>query len=85
MPTFIVESYGADGAIADQLARAERVTELSVDIRYIRTTVMPADQVLLHFFEAPSSEGLREAVGVLDLGCDRIVEVLESADHRSTG
>ncbi len=81
MPTFVVESYAPAGAIGDQRVRAERAAELGRGITYTRTTVVPADQVLLHQFEAASSAVLREAVAAAGLGCDRIVEVLEIADH----
>ena len=78
MPTFIVESYGADGAAADQRGRAELAAELGTGISYIRTTIVPGDQTLLHLFEATSLDNLREAVSVASLECDRIVEVVEA-------
>ena len=78
MPTFIVESYGADGVAADQRGRAELAAELGTGISYIRTTIVPGDQTLLHLFEATSSDALREAVTVAALECDRIVEVVET-------
>ena len=78
MPTFIVESYGADSVVADQRGRAELAAELGTGISYIRTTIVPGDQTLLHLFEATSSDALREAVTVAALECDRIVEVVES-------
>jgi hypothetical protein len=80
MPTFIVESYAADSDVADQRARARRASELGPEVTYIRTTVMPSDQVVLHQFEAASAAGLRQAVSAAELDCDRIVEVLELGD-----
>lgn len=79
MPTFIVESYGAAGAVADQRARAELIPRLGTGISYIRTTIVPGDQTLLHVFEAASPEALRDAVATAALECDRIVEVVEAA------
>jgi hypothetical protein len=79
MPTFIVESYGAAAAVAEQRARAEAAARLGVGVSYIRTTIVPADQTLLHVFEATSSEALGEAVAIAALECDRIVEVVEAA------
>jgi hypothetical protein len=79
MPTFIVESYGAAGAVADQRARAELIPALGTGISYIRTTIVPGDQTLLHVFEATSPEALRDAVAMAALECDRIVEVVEAA------
>ena len=78
MPTFIVESYSAAGAVADQRARAELIPRLGTGISYIRTTIVPDDQTLLHVFEATSPEALRDAVASAALECDRIVEVVEA-------
>lgn len=78
MPTFIVESYGADRAVVDQRERAEQAGRLRTGIRYVRTTIVPGDETLLHLFEAVSAEALREAVAMAALGCDRIVEVVET-------
>ena len=78
MPTFIVESYGAAGAVADQRARAELIPRLATGISYVRTTIVPGDQTLLHVFEASSPEALRDAVAIAALECDRIVEVVEA-------
>lgn len=84
MPTYIVESYAADGAVADQRDRAARAAQAGSGIRYVRTTFVPGDQVVLHLFEAASSEALRDAVDLAQLDCDRMVEVLESAEHGVT-
>jgi hypothetical protein len=79
VPTYIVESYGADGAIADQRARAQLVAELGAGITNIRTPILPGDQTLLHLFEAASAEVLGDAVADAALDCDRIVEVMDAA------
>ena len=78
MPTYIVESYAPDSVIPDQRERAELAADPGTGIRYIRTTIVPGDQTLLHLFEATSADALQEAVRVAALGCDRIVEVLEA-------
>ena len=83
MPTFIVESYAAGGIVSDQQRRAELVTAMATGIRYVRTTIMPGDQTLLHLFEATSSDVLREAVLDAALECDRIVEVFETSPERT--
>ena len=83
MPTYIVESYATDGAVADQRDRAARAAAAGSGITYIRTTIVPGDESVLHLFEAVSSDALREAVRVAALDCDRIVEVVEAqADAR---
>jgi hypothetical protein len=79
VPTYIVESYGADGAIADQRARARLVAELGAGIRYVRTTFVPDDETVLHVFEAGSAEALRQAANGAELTVDRIVEAIEGS------
>lgn len=78
MPTYLVESYSSDDEATDQRKRAELAAELGPGIIYIRTTIVPGDQTLLHVFEAPTPDGLREAVAAASLDCDRIVEVVEA-------
>jgi hypothetical protein len=82
MPTFIVESYGAGAAVAEQRARARHTAELGPGIRYIRTTFLPGDETLLHLFEATSAEALRGAARHAELPCDRIVEAVEGEAER---
>ena len=82
MPTYIVESYATDAAVADQRARAARVGEVAVGVTYLRTTVVPGDQALLHLFEAASMDALEAAVRLAGLDCDRIVEVVEARPGR---
>jgi hypothetical protein len=90
MPSYVVESYAADSAAAveDARARARRTAELGTDVRYVRTTFLPADQTLLHVFEAPSAEELDRAGTLAALAFERIVvavERSESIDEREAG
>jgi hypothetical protein len=85
MSTYLVESYGAERAIADQRERAELAAELGTGVTYIRTTIVPGDETLLHLFEAASSDALREAVAVAALDFDRIVEVVEATSAPKDG
>jgi hypothetical protein len=78
MPTYLVESYGTDSTVGDQRVRAARAAAVGSGITYIRTTVVPGDETLLHLFEAASPEALQEAVEGVALDCDRIVEVTEA-------
>ena len=78
MARFIVESYGAESAVADQGHRAELAAQLGAGVLYIRTTIVPGDQTLLHLFEAPSADAVREAVAAAQLESDRIVDVVET-------
>ena len=79
MAMFIVESYAASDAVPEQQDRAARAAQAGSGIRYIRTTIVPGDQSVLHLFEATSTDALREAVRIAALDCDRIVEVVETA------
>jgi hypothetical protein len=86
MPTYIVESYATDSAVSDQRVRAARAAAVGSGITYIRTTVVPGDETILHLFEAGSPEALQEAVETVALDCDRIVEVTEAqAEARDAG
>lgn len=78
MPSYLVEAYLADSpaAFADVRARAHRAAERD-GVRYVRTTFLPVDEVVLHLFEAPSEEVVRRAVGRVDLPYERIVEAVE--------
>jgi hypothetical protein len=55
-------------------------------VRYVRTTFLPEDETLLHIFEAPSVEALRNAGRLVALAYERIVEALEiGAELQPTG
>jgi hypothetical protein len=79
VPTYLLESYSADraGALADARARAVRAAELGRGVRYLRTTFLPGDEMLLHAFEAPSPRALRRAAAQAALAYERIVEAVE--------
>jgi hypothetical protein len=79
MPSYLVESYAANGAVADARAQARRAAELGMDVRYVRTTFLPTDEVALHLFEAPSIAALRHAGNLAALRYERIVEALEGS------
>ena len=81
MPSYLVESYVATpAAVEDARAHARRAAELGERIRYIRTTFLPGDELVLHLFEAPSVSVLDEAGRRAALRFERIVEAEESAD-----
>ena len=81
MPSYVVESYAADsGAVVDDAQeRARRTEELGDGVRYVRTTFLPGDQTILHFFEAPSAEELDRAGKLAALPFERIVEAVEGS------
>ncbi|MFL5944735.1 MAG: hypothetical protein ACJ74C_04750 [Gaiellaceae bacterium] len=80
MPSYLVESYAANGAVAGERERARLTAELSTEIRYVRTTFLPDDETLLHLFEAPSLEALLRAGRRAALHYERIVEAQEEGE-----
>jgi hypothetical protein len=82
LPSYLVESYvaGTPAAVEDARARARRTAELGDRVRYVRTTFLPGDEIVLHLFEAPSASALDEAGRRAALRFERIVEAEESAE-----
>lgn len=85
MPSYLVESYngGSETAVADARERAQRAAELGVGVRYLRTTFLPGDETLLHFFEAPSAETLETAGRLASLEFERIVEAVDGSANEA--
>ena len=84
MPSYLVESYlarshGTD--LNDLAARARQAAEALAqegkNVRYLRSSFLPEDEVCLHWFEAPSAALVDEATQRAALVCDRIVEAVE--------
>ena len=87
MPHYLVESYLADSPAAVEDARecARSVENGEAGIRYVRTTFVPGDEVVLHMFEAPSAEALDDAGRLAALAYDRIVEAVEESATQEGG
>lgn len=87
MPTYLVESYGANGTttLADARERALRAAELGDDVHYLRTTFLPDEETLLHVFEADSIETLRRVAVLAALAHERIVEAVERSNEPGQG
>jgi hypothetical protein len=79
MPHYLVESYLIDSpaAVEDARERARSLGDEKAGIRYVRTTFVPGDEVVLHMFEAPSAEALDDAGQLAALSYERIVEAIE--------
>jgi hypothetical protein len=79
VPSYLVEAYLADSpaAFAEVRARAQLAADSDDGVRYVRTTFLPADEVVLHVFEAPSDEAVRLAARRAALSYERIVEAVE--------
>lgn len=85
MRSFLVETYVADdpSAQAEVRRQAMRAASLAGDVRLVRTTFLPSDEVALHVFEAPSAEALERAVACAGLRFDRLVDALEHEETRA--
>jgi hypothetical protein len=82
MPSFLVEMYVADdpSALAEVERVARQAASLAVDVRLVRTTFLPSDELALHLFEAPSAEVLDRLARHAGLRYDRMVGALEPID-----
>lgn len=81
MKSYLVESYVArsPAALVASREQARELAELGVDIRYVRSMYLPADEVAFHLFEAPSAAALEEAGRRAALEFERIVEAVEGS------
>ena len=83
MPLFLVESYlprsmGAHEA-APGLARraAELAGSEGIDLRYLRTTLLPSDETCFHLYEAGSPESVLEVSRRAAIPVERVVEAID--------
>lgn len=79
MPVFVLESYvpNAPTAVADSRARAQRAGDPHDRVRYVRTTFLPDDELVLHVFEAASDDAVRRAAARVALTYERISPAVE--------
>lgn len=77
MPRYIVESYSSGAGVDEARERARRTAELGDGVTYVRTIFLPADETVLHLFDAPSAEALGEAAMGAALPFQRIVMAVE--------
>jgi hypothetical protein len=79
MPVYVVESYvpNTPAAVADSRARAELADEPGDGVRYVRTTFLPDDELVLHVFEADSGEAVERAAARVALPYERVTRAVE--------
>ena len=71
---FLVETYLEHGDLERaRLAGGSAFPEQS-GVRHLRTVVIPEDESLLLFYEAPSVAAVREVLSSAGIACDRITE-----------
>lgn len=74
---FLAESFleAADPETDARLAAAAAVgSSPGAAVRHLRTVVIPEDETLLVFYEAPSADAVRDALAHAGIECDRITE-----------
>jgi hypothetical protein len=84
VPSYLVEAYtaGSEFALRSARDRALRTAEFGPGVRYVRTTFLPGDEMVLHLFEAPSAAVLAAAGRCAALPFERIVEAVERSPEK---
>lgn len=83
MASYLLETYAA-GLGADDVERAATraqeaaatLTRGGMPVRHVRSYLVPADEMFLHFFEAPSAEAVGQAATIAELEVERVVETI---------
>jgi uncharacterized protein DUF4242 len=86
MTTFLVEGYvpaATELADVERRARtaAKAVANSGVDVRHVRSILVPAEETAFHLFVAPSAETLVEVTRLASLRCTRIVEAITNSEE----
>ena len=79
MPRYVVESYTTGSAVEEACRRARLAAEQDAGVRYVRTTFLREEEMVLHVFEAPSAATLEDAGRRAALQFERIVEAIEAS------
>ncbi len=84
MPTYIVERYWpgvTEERLAEAIIQSKEVIALmnrgGIPIRYLRSTLVPSDEVVFSLYEGPSAEAIREANERAQIRFDRITEAID--------
>ena len=90
MPSYLVETYLAQGNSAEQTAReararsvAEELTREGTSVGFQRAFHLPADEICFFVFDAPSSRDAALAAERAELGLIRIVEAIPTGEENS--
>jgi hypothetical protein len=83
MPNYLVDGYlprSRSSELAELIARlreaAEALTAEGTEVRHVRSSFLPADELLLHLMEAESAEAAGEATRRAGIAPERIVEAV---------
>ena len=80
MPNYLLELYVPRDRAADpdELARcAQRAAEQGAGVRYLRSLVLPDEELCFHVFDAATAAAVAAAGSRLGMPFERVVEVLE--------
>jgi Protein of unknown function (DUF4242) len=84
MKSYLVELYEpapGPGVLAAAANRArdaaEQLTREGTPVTYVRSLLIPGDEICFHLFEATSAEAIGRASRRAELDYERIVEVLQ--------
>jgi hypothetical protein len=87
MPGYLVESYlprGRSDELPEAAARVRRAARaLSAEgkrVRYLRSALLPADELCLHLFDADSAGLVSEASERAGITAERVVETVLAPD-----
>jgi hypothetical protein len=90
MQTYLVETYLPRGRASELRASVMRLSSAfgapapAGDVRYVRSTFVPEDEVCFHVFEATSAEAVRRVEASSSLTFDRIVLAEELSEHATS-
>jgi hypothetical protein len=92
MPSYLVESYVPhfrSGELPEAASRAreaaQALTAEGAQVRYLRSTFLPSDELCLHLFEADSADWAGEASRRAGIEPDRIIEAVIVACNDAGG
>lgn len=87
MPSYLVESYhpqGRSAALPEAAARARRAAHglraEGKQVRYLRSALLPGDELCLHLFEADSATLVSQASERAGISPERVVETVLGPD-----
>jgi hypothetical protein len=90
MPSYLVESYhprGHPAALPAEAARARSAAQglwaEGKRIRYLRSALLPGDELCLHLFEADSAGLVSQASERAGISPERVVETVLGPDSHS--
>ena len=92
MPSYLVECYVPNSRsreLPETAARAQEAAQIltaeGAQVRYLRSTFVPSDELCLHLFEADSADRVSEASKRAGIEPERVVEAVTVACNDAVG